>query len=113
MSSEVFLIIFCIDKNKKLKIIIRELNTTISFFQMENWNLQLLQKISDLNLKTYCLCYSPSIKKIISDHNCKIIIWKTSKNIIHKHFQVSKGDKLLDNFRIGADSNGVINARNI
>ena len=108
MNSEVFYIIFCIDKNKKLKIIISELNSAISFYQMENANLQLLQKYYDPNLKTYCLCYSPSIKKVISGHNGRIIIWKTSKNIIHTFFQVSKGDKLLDNFRICADSNGVM-----
>ena len=108
MSSEVLNIIFCIDKNKKLKLIVSELNSTISFYQLEKGNLLILQKHNDPNLKNYCLCYSPSINKIISGHNGKIIIWKTSSNIIHKHFQVSKGDKILDNFRIGTDSNGLI-----
>ena len=108
MSSEVINLVFCIDKNKKIKLIVSESNSSISFFQLINNSLQILQKHNEKSLKTYCLCNSPSIKKIISGHNGKIIIWKTSSNIIHKHFQVSKGDKLLDNFRIAADSNGVI-----
>ena len=29
-------------------------------------------------------------------------------NIPHKHFQVNKGHKLLDNFRIVSDSTGVM-----
>ena len=108
MSSEVLNLIFCIDKNKILKLIVSEINSTISFYQLDKGNLHILQKNNDLNLNTYCLCYSPAINKIISGHNGKIIFWKTSSNIIHKHFQVSKSDKLLDNFRIGADSNGVM-----
>ena len=108
MSSEVIHIVFCIDKNKNLKLIVGENNSTISFYQLTNGNLQILQKNYDPSLKTYCLCYSPYINKIISGHNGKIIIWKTSSNIIQKHFQVSKGDKVLDNFRIGVDSNGVM-----
>ena len=108
MSSEIINLVFCVDKNKIIKLIVAELSSAISFFQLINNSLQILQKYNEESLKTYCLCYSPSIKKIISGHNGKIIIWKTSSNIIHKHFQVSKGDKLLDNFRIGADSNGVM-----
>ena len=108
MSSEVINIIFCIDKNKKLKLIVAENNSNISFYQITNAKFLILQKYYEPLLKTYCLCYSPFINKIISGHNGKIIIWKTSSNIIHKHFQVTKGDKNLDNFRIGADSNGVM-----
>ena len=108
MNSEIINLIFCIDKNKKLKIIVGEENSTITFFQLANGVLQTLQKYNEPNLKTYCLCFSSSINKIISGHNGKIIIWKTSSNIIHKHFHVSKGDKILDNFRIASDSSGVI-----
>ena len=108
MNSEIINLIFCIDKNKKLKIIVGEENSTITFFQLANGVLQTLQKYNEPNLKTYCLCFSSSINKIISGHNGKIIIWKTSSNIIHKHFHVSKGDKILDNFRIAGDSSGVI-----
>ena len=108
MNSEIINIIFCIDKNKKLKIIVGEENSTITFFHLDKGVLQALQKYNERNLKTYCLCFSSSINKIISGHNGKIIIWKTSSNIIHKHFHVSKGDKILDNFRIASDSNGVI-----
>ena len=108
MESEVLNLVFFIDKMKRLKLIVSESNSNISFFQLDNGVLQLLQKYKESNLKTYCLSYSPSINKIISGHNGKIIIWKTSTNFIHKHFQVSKGDKILDNFRIATDSNGVI-----
>ena len=108
MSSEVINLIFCIDKNRKLKLIVSESNSTISFFELINGALQIIQKNYEPSLKTYCLNYSPSIRKVITGHNGKIIIWKTSSNIIHKHFQVSKGDKILDNFRIAADSNGVM-----
>ena len=34
-------------------------------------------------------------------------------NIPHKHFQVNKGHKLLDNFRIASDSTGVMFATSI
>ena len=108
MSSPVISVVFCIDKNKRLKLIVGEQNSTITFFLISNGILQTLQKNYDKNLKTYCLSYSPAIKKIISGHNGKISIWKTSTNIAHKHFQVNKGDKLLDNFRIASDNNGLI-----
>ena len=108
MSSPVISVVFCIDKNKRLKLIVGEQNSSITFFQIINGILQSLQKNYDDKLKTYCLSYSPSIKKIISGHNGKISIWKTSTNIAHKHFQVNKGDKLLDNFRIASDSSGLM-----
>ena len=108
MSSPVISVVFCIDKNRKLKLIVGEQNSTITFFQIINGILQTLQKNYDENLKTYCLSYSPAIKKIISGHNGKISIWKTSTNIAHKHFQVNKGDKILDNFRIASDSSGLM-----
>ena len=108
MSSPVISVVFCIDKNKHLKLIVGEQNSTITFFQINNGILQPLQKYFDDKLKTYCLSYSPAIKKIISGHNGKISIYKTSTNIAHKHFQVNKGDKLLDNFRIASDSSGLM-----
>ena len=110
MSSPVISIVFCVDKNKKLKLITAEQNSTITFFQIINNTLQTLQKNydQDSNLKKYCLNYSPPIQKIISGHNGKISIWKTSSNIPYKHFQVNKGDKLLDNFRIASDSTGAM-----
>ena len=108
LNSEIISLIFCIDKSKKLKIIVGEENSTITFFQLTKGVLQTLQKYNEPNLKTYCLYFSSSINKIISGHNGKIIIWKTSSNIIHKHFHVSKGDRILDNFRIASDSSGVI-----
>ena len=108
MKSPVISVVFCIDKNKNLKLIVGEQNSTITFFQINNGILQTLQQNYDDKLKTYCLSYSPYIKKIISGHNGKISIWKTSNNIAHKHFQVNKGDKLLDNFRIASDSSGLI-----
>ena len=110
MSSSVINVVFCIDKNKNLKLVTAEQNSTITFFLVNNNNnsLQTLQKFYDEKLKTYCLNYSKSIQKIISGHNGKISIWKTSSNTPHKHFQVNKGDKLLDNFRIASDSTGVM-----
>ena len=108
MSSPVISVIFCIDKYQNLKLIVGEQNSTITFFQIINGLLHTLQKNYDPNLKTYCLNYSPAIKKIISGHNGKISIWKTSTNIAHKHFQVNRGDKLLDNFRIASDNKGLI-----
>ena len=108
MSSPVISVVFCIDKNKNLKLIVGEQNSTITFFLINNGILQSLQKTYDDKLKTYCLSYSPAIKKIISGHNGKISIWKTSTNIAHKHFQVNKGDKLLDNFRIASDFSGLM-----
>ena len=108
MSSPVISVVFCIDKNSQLKLIVGEQNSTITFFLVNNGVLQTLQKNYENNLKTYCLSYSPSIKKIISGHNGKISIWKTSTNIAQKHFQVNRGDKLLDNFRIASDNNGLI-----
>ena len=108
MSSPVISVVFCIDKNRQLKLIVGEQNSTITFFQIINGILQTLQKNYDDKLKTYCLSYSPAIKKIISGHNGKISIWKTSTNIAHKHFQVNKGDKILENFRIASDSSGLM-----
>jgi hypothetical protein len=108
MTTEVNNLVFCIDKNNKLKLVVSESNGTISFFELVNDTLQIVQKYYEPSLKTYCLYYSPSIRKILSGHNGKIIIWKTSLNTIHKHFQVSKGDKILDNFRISVDSSGVM-----
>ena len=108
MKSPVISVVFCIDKNQHLKLIVGEQNSTITFFQINNGILQTLQQNYDDKLRTYCLSYSPYIKKIISGHNGKISIWKTSTNIAHKHFQVNKGDKLLDNFRIASDSSGLI-----
>ena len=108
MSSPVISVVFCIDKNSQLKLIVGEQNSTITFFLVNNGILQTLQKNYENNLKTYCLSYSPAIKRIISGHNGKISIWKTSTNIAHKHFQVNRGDKLLDNFRIASDNSGLI-----
>jgi hypothetical protein len=110
MSSPVINVVFCIDKNRNLKLVTAENNSTITFFLVNNTNksLMALQKFSDNNLKTYCLNYSRPIQKIVSGHNGKITIWKTSSNVPHKHFQVNKGDKLLDNFRIASDSTGVM-----
>ena len=110
MSSSVINVVFCIDKNKNLKLVTAEQNSTITFFfvNINNNSLQTLQKFYDEKLKTYCLNYSKSIQKIISGHNGQISIWKTSSNTPHKHFQVNKGDKLLDNFRIASDSTGVM-----
>ena len=110
MNSPVINVVFCIDKNRNLKLVTAENNSTITFFLVNNINksLMALQKFSDDNLKTYCLNYSRPIQKIVSGHNGKITIWKTSSNVPHKHFQVNKGDKLLDNFRIASDSTGVM-----
>ena len=101
-------VVFCIDKNKNMKVITGEVDSTINFFLINNSNLQNIQKFSEPDLKTYCLSYCPGIKKIVSGHNGQIKIWKTSTCILHKHFQVCKGDKLLDNFRIAIDSTGVM-----
>jgi len=110
MDSPVINVVFCIDKNRNLKLVTAENNSTITFFLVNNANksLMALQKFSDDNLKTYCLNYSRAIQKVVSGHNGKITIWKTSSNVPHKHFQVNKGDKLLDNFRIASDSTGVM-----
>ena len=108
MTSPVISVVFCIDKNHQLKLIVGEQNSTITFFLINNGILQPLQKNKEENLKTYCLSYSPAIKKVISGHNGKISIWKTSTNIAQKHFQVNRGDKLLDNFRIASDNSGLI-----
>ena len=108
MKSPVINVVFCIDKNKNLKLVTAEQNSTITFFLLKNFELQILQQYHPENVKTYCLNYSKSIQKIISGHNGKISIWKTSKNIPQKHFQVNKGDKPLDNFRIASDNSGVI-----
>ena len=108
MTSPVISVLFCIDKIGQLKLIVGEQNSTITFFLVNDGILQTLQKNYEDNLKTYCLSYSPSIKKVISGHNGKITIWKTSTNIAQKHFQVNRGDKLLDNFRIASDNSGLI-----
>ena len=108
MKSPVINVVFCIDKNKNMKLITAEQNSTITFFILDNFELQMLQQYHPENVKTYCLNYSKSIQKIISGHNGKISIWKTSSNIPQKHFQVNKGEKPLDNFRIASDSTGVI-----
>ena len=110
LGSSVINVTLCIDKNKNLKLVTAEQDSTITFFLINNSNktIQTLQKFHDDKLKTYCLTYSRSIQKIISGHNGKISIWKTSSNTPHKHFQVNKGDKLLDNFRIASDSTGVM-----
>ena len=110
MNSSVINVALCLDKNKNLKLVTAEQDSTITFFLVNNSNkiLQTLQKFHDDKLKTYCLNYSRATQKIISGHNGKISIWKTSSNTLYKHFQVNKGDKLLDNFRIASDSNGVM-----
>ena len=108
MKSPVINVVFCIDKNKNMKLISAEQNSSITFFLLDNFELKMIQQYHPENVKTYCLNYSKSIQKIISGHNGKISIWKTSSNIPQKHFQVNKGDKPLDNFRIASDSTGVI-----
>ena len=104
--------LFVIDKNNKIKLITAESNSTITFYLVGNNTLQSIQKIYGTkdknNLKTYCLHYCPIINKVISGHNGQITIWKTSSCIAHKHFQVNKGDKALDNFRIACDSKGIM-----
>ena len=108
MKSPVINVIFCIDKNKNMKLVTAEQNSTITFFLLKDFELQMLQQYHPEGVKTYCLNYSKAIQKIISGHNGKISIWKTSSNFPQKHFQVNKGDKPLDNFRIASDSTGVI-----
>ena len=101
--------VFCIDKNNKIKLVTAEKNSTITFFTIQNDSLQTIQKIKgEPNLQTYNLTNCQSIKKIISGHNGRITIWKTSTCIVHKHFQVNKGDKYLHNFRVSCDSKGLI-----
>jgi hypothetical protein len=108
MSSEVTNIIFYQDSNKLLKIMVSEINSSITIFQLEKGNLQSLQKFYEPNLKTYSLSYIPTINKILSGHNGKILIWKTNNNQVYKNFEVSKGDKILDNLKIAGDSEGII-----
>ncbi|MCQ2816693.1 MAG: hypothetical protein MJ252_05430 [archaeon] len=109
LESPIISVQFCIDKYKELKIIAAENDSTITFYKINlgnNYSLQTVQKYKDRNLKTYCLTSSPTLNKILSGHNGQIRIWKTSLCIIHKHFQVCKGDKQLDNFRVTADKTG-------
>ena len=108
LNSEIVSVIFCIDKHKNVKVITGEIDSTINFFLVVEKNLQNIQKLHESNLKTYCLFYCPSINKVVSGHNGQIKIWKTSTCVVHKHFQVCKSDKLLDNFRIAVDSTGVM-----
>ena len=109
LSSPIVSAIFCVDKNKKVKLVTGEKNSTITFYSIGNNSLITIQKIKgDLNLKTYNLTNCQPINKIISGHNGRITIWKTSTCIVHKHFQVNKGDKSLDNFRVSCDSKGLI-----
>ena len=109
LSSPIVSAIFCVDKNKKVKLVTGEKNSTITFYSIGSNSLITIQKIKgDLNLKTYNLTNCQSINKIISGHNGRITIWKTSTCIVHKHFQVNKGDKSLDNFRVSCDSKGLI-----
>ena len=108
MKSAVLSVVFCIDKLNNLKLVTAEQNSTISFFLLQNFELQIVQQYHPENVKTYCLNYSKTLQKILSGHNGKISLWKTSSNIPQKHFQVNKGDKPLDNFRIASDSTGVI-----
>ena len=108
LNSEIVSVIFCIDKHKNVKVITGEIDSTINFFLVMEKNLQNIQKLHESNLKTYCLFYCPSINKVVSGHNGQIKIWKTSTCVVHKHFQVCKSDKLLDNFRIAVDSTGVM-----
>ena len=108
MSSEVTNIIFYQDSNKLLKIMVSEINSSITIFQLEKGILQSLQKFYEPNLKTYSLSYIPTINKILSGHNGKILIWKTNYNQVYKNFEVSKGDKILDNLKIAGDSEGII-----
>ena len=113
MSSEVIHIILCPESNNnnkelKLKIMIAEINSTISFFLVENNIFKCLQKYYDENLKIYCIKYIPNINKIISGHNGKIFIWKINNNNIYKNFEVSKGNNILDNIKIAGDNKGII-----
>ena len=108
MSSEVINIKFFQDINKAIKLIVVELNSTITFFQLNQGVLNILQKYQEPNLKTYCLSYIPSIQKIISGNNGKILIWKTNSSNIYKNFVVSKGEHELDNFLVEGDREGII-----
>ena len=65
METEVINLVFCIDKNNKLKLVVSESNGTISFFELINDTLQIAQKYSEPSLKTYCLYFSPSIRKAL------------------------------------------------
>ena len=108
MSSEVINIKFFQDINEVIKLIVVELNSTITFFQLNQGILNILQKYQEPNLKIYCLSYIPSIQKIISGSSGKILIWKTNSSNIYKNFAVSKGDHELDNFLVEGDSEGII-----
>ena len=52
MSSEIINLVFCVDKNKIIKLIVAELSSAISFFQLINNSLQILQKYNEESLKT-------------------------------------------------------------
>ena len=64
MKSSVINSIFFIDKNKNLKLVIAEQNSTIAFFSLENFEFQILQQYHQENVKTYSLNYSKTIPKI-------------------------------------------------
>ena len=57
MKSPVINVVFCIDKNKNLKLVTAEQNSTITFFLLKNFELQILQQYHPENVKTYCLNY--------------------------------------------------------
>ena len=108
MSSEIINILFYQDPNSNLKIMVSEINSTITIFKVDKGFLQNLQKFYEPNIKTYSLSYNPMVNKIISGHNGKILIWKTNCDQVYKNFEVSKGDKILDNLKVTGDSEGII-----
>ena len=99
---------FCIDKRKDIKIVTAESDSKITFFIVLKHNLQKVESYVHAGHNTYCLSYCPGNNRMISGHNGQIKIWKTSRCVVHKHFQVCKGDKLLDNFRIAIDKKGIM-----
>jgi len=108
MSSEIINILFYQDPNSILKIMVSEINSTITIFKVDKGFLQNLQKFYEPKIKTYSLSYIPLVNKIISGHNGKILIWKTNCDQVYKNFEVSKGDKILDNLKVTGDSEGII-----
>ena len=108
MTSEVINVKLYQDSNYIIKIIVVELNLTITFFQLNKDVLNKLQTYQESELKTYYISYIPSIQKILSGHNGKILIWKTNSTNVYKNFEVSKGNKILDNLIISVNKEGII-----
>jgi WD40 repeat protein len=104
-------IVFTTDSYNKTKLITCAADNMILFYDVTNaLNIQLCHKVKEDDMNTYSLADNTKFGQLISGHNGKITIWRSSNYKVDKIFHMTRGNKLIDNFRIAVDKTGTIMA---